>query len=132
MPDQTTDPTQAPVCILPATDLQRDVTTGFRTEIAGVPRRLIVTRRDGRSAVFLNSCPHQGINLDWREDDFLDADETYLQCAMHGALFDARTGECVAGPCSGQALIPVAFECREDGSVWVSLQTLTELPDSAA
>lgn len=60
--------------------------------------------------VFLNSCPHTGVRLEWRPDDFLDASERYLQCAMHGALFQPDSGLCIAGPCVNQNLVKIPFE----------------------
>lgn len=38
-------------------------------------------------------------------------------CATHGALFEPATGRCVAGPCRGATLEPVAV--REDGGAVV-------------
>ena len=46
--------------------------------------------------------------------------------SSHGALFEKRTGYCVAGPCAGRALTPVALEIR-DGYV-----VLAEAVDVAA
>ena len=51
---------------------------------------------------YINSCPHQGVNLDWRPDNFLTYEKDLIQCATHGARFVIETGECVAGPCPGR------------------------------
>lgn len=61
---------------------------------------------------YVNSCPHTGLNLDWVEDRFIDADGSYILCANHGALFRKTDGHCVAGPCAGDALkaVPVAVQ----------------------
>ncbi|WP_372760662.1 Rieske (2Fe-2S) protein, partial [Litorivivens sp.] len=37
-------------------------------------------------------------------NQFLDRDDSLIQCATHGALFVVETGECVAGPCMGDCL----------------------------
>lgn len=81
---------------------------------------LLAVRRDGHVYVYRNRCPHRGLSLEWRADDFLDASGSLLQCAHHGALFLIESGECLTGPCAGQAL--QAVECREDSDgIWISL-----------
>ena len=56
---------------------------------------------------YLNSCPHTGAPLDWVPDQFLSPDAAHIQCSTHAALFNLHNGVCIAGPCSGDALIPV-------------------------
>lgn len=87
-------------------------------------RRLLAVRRDGHVHVYLNRCPHRGLPLEWREDDFLDASGSLIQCAHHGALFLIDNGECVTGPCAGQSL--QALACREDATgIWIAPLTNT-------
>ncbi|AMX01889.1 Rieske (2Fe-2S) protein [Microbulbifer thermotolerans] len=71
--------------------------------------------KNGEVFAYKNNCPHRGINLEWQEDQFLDPDGALIQCASHGALFQIETGECVAGPCAGDALTPVPIEYGRDG-----------------
>lgn len=79
--------------------------------------RVLAVRREGRVYVYRNRCPHRGIALEWQPDQFLDASNSLIQCASHGALFLIESGECVAGPCAGQSL--TALDCREDAEgVW--------------
>lgn len=66
---------------------------------------------DGQIHVYRNSCPHLGVELNWLEDQFFDADGALIQCATHGALFDPASGVCLAGPCRGQALERMASHC---------------------
>ncbi|MDQ3510819.1 MAG: Rieske (2Fe-2S) protein, partial [Pseudomonadota bacterium] len=40
-------------------------------------------------------------------------------CAVHGASFELQQGQCVAGPCRGQALRVVPLVVRE-GGVWLA------------
>ena len=81
---------------------------------------MLAVRRDGRAYAYLNRCPHRGLALEWRADDFLDASGSLLQCAHHGALFLIESGECVTGPCAGQALEKIA--CHEDAAgLWLTL-----------
>jgi len=71
--------------------------------------------KGGDVYAYRNVCPHRGINLDWQEDQFLDPDGALIQCASHGALFEIETGECIAGPCAGDALTPVPVEYAQEG-----------------
>lgn len=77
---------------------------------------LFVVKRDGQIFAYRNNCPHLGVELNWLEHQFLDSDNALIQCATHGALFVIDSGECVAGPCLGEALQPVAV-CERDGEV---------------
>ena len=80
--------------------------------------KLLAVRRDGQVYAYLNRCPHRGISLEWQPDQFLDHSQSLIQCATHGALFLIESGECVAGPCAGQALS--ALVCREDAKgIWL-------------
>lgn len=73
----------------------------------------------GQAYLYENHCPHLGIELNWQDDVFLDIEEQFIQCATHGALFLVENGECVAGPCLGQALKP--RPCMvEDGVVYTT------------
>lgn len=45
--------------------------------------------------------------MDWTPGDFLSSDRQYIQCSLHGALFEVDGGRCVAGPCRGDRLTPV-------------------------
>ncbi|MBM7063135.1 Rieske (2Fe-2S) protein [Pseudomonas sp. UL073] len=82
--------------------------------------KLFTVRRDGQVYAYRNQCPHRGTPLDWTPDEFLDASRSLIRCAQHGALFLIDSGECVAGPCAGQALQPLACSER-DGAIWVEL-----------
>ena len=68
---------------------------------------LFVVHKDGIFNAYINSCPHTGVNLEWKEDQFLDMDNVFIQCSTHDALFEVGTGECVSGPCVGDSLTPV-------------------------
>jgi len=91
---------------------------GFEVDAGGGAGRIgvIVVRRGEVVHVYRNRCPHRGTPLDWRPDRFLDAAGEHLICATHGALFRLEDGVCVAGPCAGDALTPVAVVV-EAGSV---------------
>ncbi len=68
----------------------------------------IVLRRSGdRVQAWLNICPHAGRRLDYAPGKFL-LDQGRLVCAAHGASFELEKGVCVAGPCRGASLVPLA------------------------
>jgi nitrite reductase/ring-hydroxylating ferredoxin subunit len=82
---------------------------------------LLVVRQYGQVHAYLNRCPHRGVPLHWQEDVFLDDSASLIRCATHGALFLIDSGECVAGPCAGQALESLHCEENADG-IWVRAQ----------
>ncbi|MEA1606190.1 Rieske (2Fe-2S) protein [Pseudomonas spirodelae] len=82
--------------------------------------KLLAVRKDGQLYAYRNRCPHRGISLEWLPDQFLDASASLIQCATHGALFLIESGECVAGPCAGQALQALAIR-EDDQGIWVDL-----------
>ncbi len=87
-----------------------DIGEGEARGFSWLDGQVVAVRRNGKLFVYENRCPHFGVNLDFQQDKFFSYDESFLQCAMHGALFEVETGACIAGPCRGQPLTPVAFE----------------------
>lgn len=94
-------------------DLAENSAKGFEVAWQGQQLQILVARRDGHVYAYRNLCPHRGTTLDWLPDQFMDADRQYLQCATHGALFRLEDGTCIAGPCVGKQLSPLAAEVRE-------------------
>ena len=86
--------------------------------LGGDAESLILYRQGGEVRAWLNVCPHAGRRLDWAPGKFMHSREGLLVCAVHGASFELEGGLCVAGPCRGDALRPVAVEVR-DGQVWL-------------
>jgi nitrite reductase/ring-hydroxylating ferredoxin subunit len=76
-------------------------------------------RKNGKAYAYLNSCPHQGTELDWQEGEFFDESTLYLICATHGAAFFPDSGFCCAGPCKGRSLIKVPVEERDGHLYWL-------------
>jgi nitrite reductase/ring-hydroxylating ferredoxin subunit len=72
-------------------------------------RALLVARRAGQLFIYENSCPHTRETLDPEGGSVASADGLLLECQRHAAQFVTDTGECVAGPCLGEHLYPVAF-----------------------
>lgn len=86
-----------------------DVAEGQARGFALDDSEYIVLRDNGALYVYRNRCPHLGLPLEWDQDSFLDNDGSYLRCANHGALFLKDSGECIQGPCRGDALPAVPF-----------------------
>lgn len=78
------------------------------TEVDGSPESLILYRSGDSVRAWLNVCPHAGRRLDWAPGKFLISKDGLLVCAAHGASFELRDGNCVGGPCRGDALRAVA------------------------
>lgn len=86
----------------------------------GKTRRKVIVYRDGDTLRgFADACPHMGVPLPWKADEYLTEDGQHLRCANHGALFDLE-GRCVFGPCKGEHLPPLSLEVRR-GDVWLVL-----------
>ncbi|WP_310734356.1 Rieske (2Fe-2S) protein [Ideonella livida] len=83
----------------------------------GEPVRGFVLRIEGRPVGYLNRCAHVPVEMDWQPGEFLDQDRRWIICSIHGAVYEPADGRCVAGPCRGQRLKPLAVEERE-GAIW--------------
>lgn len=80
---------------------------------------VIVVNYWGKFYGYVNRCPHLNIELNWQPDQFLDSSGELIECAQHGAQFNIETGECISGPCMGEALTKVALRV-EDGGIWLA------------
>jgi nitrite reductase/ring-hydroxylating ferredoxin subunit len=94
-------------------ELQDPGSRGFRLPLPDGELDLVLVKHEGQLFAYHNRCPHTGVNLEWRADQFLDLTERYIQCATHGALFRPRDGLCLRGPCVGQSLQPLRLEVIE-------------------
>ena len=84
--------------------------------IDGDAESLVLYRLGDEVRAWLNVCPHAGRRLDWAPGQFLKSKDGHLVCAAHGASFELDRGDCVAGPCRGDALRAVQVQVR-DGEV---------------
>jgi nitrite reductase/ring-hydroxylating ferredoxin subunit len=84
-------------------DIQDGGARGFDAAPGGFTG-LFAVRRGGAVFVYVNSCPHLGVPLDWAPERFLDAAGDLIVCSTHGAEFRIADGECLRGPCAGRAL----------------------------
>jgi len=97
-----------------------DITDGQSKGFEIEGRAFFLVKRHGELFAYENRCPHLGINLEWQPDQFLDSENSLIQCAMHGALFLIENGQCISGPCSGQSLTPLTLEVK-NGEIFVNL-----------
>jgi nitrite reductase/ring-hydroxylating ferredoxin subunit len=106
------------ICSIDEIDLPGSL--GFSIEQDGqILEGFVVRHSDGVSA-YLNHCPHTGASLNWMPDQFLSYDAAFIQCSIHGALFQLATGECVHGPCVGKSLEKLDV-VLESGKVFIDL-----------
>jgi nitrite reductase/ring-hydroxylating ferredoxin subunit len=90
---------------------------GMRFEVLrhGETEPAFAVRFEGQVHAYLNRCAHVPVQLDWAEGEFFDFSGLYLICATHGATYLPESGRCVAGPCKGARLVPVAVVERNGG-----------------
>ena len=101
--------------VICASDALADGGPGVRFELATHSTGFAV-RHCGAVRAYVNRCPHAGTELDWQPGEFFEESGLYLMCSTHGALFEPGNGFCVAGPCRGASLEPLAIRER-DGQV---------------
>lgn len=82
----------------------------FRFEHAGKENEGFLLQKNSKYRAYLNRCPHTGVNLNWNPHDFFDLSREFIQCSMHGALFQPLDGLCIHGPCVNQLLTKLELE----------------------
>jgi len=58
---------------------------------------LLLYRRGAEIHAYVNSCPHFGLPLNARADEFLLYNDGLIMCAHHSAVFSLVDGRCVEG-----------------------------------
>jgi nitrite reductase/ring-hydroxylating ferredoxin subunit len=96
------------------TDIEDPGSKSFEVKIKHQTESVFVVHKNGEFFAYLNQCPHTGASLEWQQDQFLDLDKALIQCATHDALFTIDSGECIAGPCTGDALQPLSLSIHAD------------------
>lgn len=99
-------------------DIPDGGTLNFPSDDPAIPG-LFAFRVGGEVRVYVNSCPHLGVGLDWAPGMFLSADNSHFVCSTHWAKFDPLTGNCFAGPCAGDRLEQAAAVV-ENGMISIS------------
>ncbi|HEX4710890.1 Rieske (2Fe-2S) protein [Phenylobacterium sp.] len=72
-----------------------------------------VVRRGAAVHGYVDRCPHTGLPLAQKLDDYLTPSGELIACSWHGALFQPGDGLCVGGPCAGQSLLSWPVEVRD-------------------
>ncbi len=90
----------------------------FRVSAGENPFFVMLFRVDDEILAYHNTCPHQGLSLNWAPDRFLIGDDGLLVCAHHGAAFDLSNGKCLQGPCKDSSLRPIKISIRDD-EIWL-------------
>jgi len=89
----------------------------FVVTLGGAAEDALAVRWRGALHAWVNRCRHQGLPLDFGDGHVFDEAADALVCCHHGARYRPDTGVCVAGPCRGARLTPLALEVR-DGALW--------------
>ena len=100
-------------------DIEDGEGKGFAIERDGEPIDIFVLREGSRVYGYVNSCPHLGTPLDWTADRFMSESGDFVHCSTHGALFQIEDGTCIAGPCAGDSLEPVALTLDAKGRIFL-------------
>ncbi|GIX23133.1 MULTISPECIES: Rieske 2Fe-2S domain-containing protein [Caldimonas] len=90
----------------------------FEVRLWNEPVRAFALRFEGRAVAYVNRCAHVPAEMDWQPGEFLDDSREWIICSIHGAVYDPRTGECVAGPCARARLIEVPVGEHEGKVYW--------------
>lgn len=106
----------APVLICAGDALkERGLAVRFEARVGGETRPAFVVRYQGRAYGWVNACRHLPLELDLVDGRVFDRDGDYLVCSAHGALYAPDSGLCVAGPCAGASLTPLAVHENDAG-----------------
>lgn len=104
------------ICVLDELQDRSSKSFTIETESRSVAG-FIVRISAGEIYGYENRCPHTGVQLNWQPDQFFDIDNRFIQCGMHGALFEVESGRCIRGPCIDQSLTEMKLSI-EDGVIW--------------
>ncbi|MEH6592111.1 MAG: Rieske 2Fe-2S domain-containing protein [Halioglobus sp.] len=85
-----------------------DLADNSTTALVIDQRPLLLMRKADELYIYENRCPHVADTLDPEGGSVASPDGLLIHCQRHGAEFLSHTGECVAGPCQGERLTPIA------------------------
>lgn len=96
-------------------DIHPDCAKGFTIDTRQGKLEFFIVNKENHFYAYKNSCPHTGVNLEWKADEFLNLDKNLIQCSTHGAQFIIENGYCIYGPCQGRHLtkVPVSVSPSE-------------------
>lgn len=85
-------------------EISNNSAVGTVASVNGKDRNIFLVRKDDFVFCYLNWCPHNQVLIDQIPGQFMNKDNTLIQCSKHGALFRMEDGFCVEGPCEGESL----------------------------
>ena len=91
----------------------------FVVKKGGLEKDAFLIYFNKRVYAYENSCPHTGVSLNWQAGQFFSVDGLYIQCSLHGALFEPVKGVCIQGPCRGESLMEIDVVI-ENNTVYLS------------
>ncbi len=91
-------------------DIPENTCKGFALEKNNTEQTIFIINKEHQFYAYKNFCPHTGAPLNWQDDVYMDLDNNHIQCSVHGALFEAKSGRCIWGPCVNQSLLSVTIE----------------------
>jgi nitrite reductase/ring-hydroxylating ferredoxin subunit len=97
---------------------ERGKAWGWDVQEYGRPVRAFALRFDGVVRAYLNRCVHVPAEMDWQPGEFLDSDQRYILCSIHGAAYSPDSGRCVGGPCGRGRLTALRTEERDGMVYW--------------
>lgn len=131
MPEPTGAPEALPLC--PAADLaEGGRALVWDVLLWGQPARAFVLRHGGVLRGYINRCAHVPVEMDWRPGDFLDADQRFIVCSIHGASYHPADGRCAGGPCGRGRLIAVDVGESGGQACWYPSRDIQPPPLPAA
>ena len=90
----------------------------FDVRLWGQPARAFALRFGGRLVAYVNRCAHVPVEMDWQPGRFLDHDQRWIVCSIHGATYEPADGRCVGGPCGRSRLIGVSIREHAGRACW--------------
>ncbi len=96
------------------TELTDPDSRGFSVKIKRKMTDIFIVRKGDQVFGYENVCPHAQAPLEWNPDQYLDENNEYIVCALHGATFAIEDGECSGGPCNGVGLTHVDLKLLDD------------------
>ena len=104
--------TTTPKILCDVTEISEGNSKGFSLHNTPGIQDIFIVNRDNQFYAYENHCPHTGVSLNWQPDVFMDMENFYIQCSVHGAKFNVEDGLCVWGPCVKQSLKAVTIEIQ--------------------
>ncbi len=98
--------------ICAVTDIEDGKAVEFFYQQGDDIREVFIHRQGDEVFAYENSCPHAYLPLNMTVGIFTEKSGKYFMCQNHGALFDMKTGACLAGPCNGQGLTPIDINLK--------------------